>query len=91
MRSGSYDVYFKLILEHMLFVFVKCLLAQGACFCESCTLSRLVYNGQFSSVTIYKVNKCMMSSVLKICSDWGVWSSEAHNCTILTVSVVYSV
>ncbi len=27
-------------------------------------------NAQFSFVTIYKVGKCMMPSVLKICSDF---------------------
>ncbi len=31
--------------------------------------SRVVYDAQFSFVTIYKVGKCMMPSVLKICSD----------------------
>ncbi len=31
--------------------------------------SRMVYDAQFSFVTIYKVGKCMMPSVLKICSD----------------------
>ncbi len=56
--------------KHMLFLFVKCLLATRRMFlCESCTLGTLVYDGQFSSVTIYKVGKCMMPSVLKICSD----------------------
>ncbi len=29
-----------------------------------------VYDAQFSFVTIYKVGKCMMPSVLKICSDF---------------------
>ncbi len=29
----------------------------------------IVYNAQFSFVTIYKVGKCVMPSVLKICSD----------------------
>ncbi len=29
----------------------------------------VVYDAQFSFVTIYKVGKCMMPSVLKICSD----------------------
>ncbi len=56
--------------KHMLFLFVKCFLATRRMFlCESCTLSTLVYDDQFSSVTIYKVGKCMMPSVLKICSD----------------------
>ncbi len=32
--------------------------------------SREVYDAQFSFVTIYKVSKCMMPSVLKICSDF---------------------
>ncbi len=32
--------------------------------------SRVVYDTQFSFVTIYKVGKCMMPSVLKICSDF---------------------
>ncbi len=31
--------------------------------------SRMVYNAQFSFVTIYIVGKCMMPSVLKISSD----------------------
>ncbi len=31
--------------------------------------SRIVYDGQFSFVTIYKVGKYMMPCVLKICSD----------------------
>ncbi len=30
-------------------------------------LSHVVYDGQFSFVTICKVGKCMMPSVLKIC------------------------
>ncbi len=30
----------------------------------------LVYDAQFSFVTIYKVGKCMMPSVLQICSDF---------------------
>ncbi len=56
--------------KHMLFLFVKCLLVTRRMFlCESCTLGTLVYDGQFSSVTIYKVSKCMMPSVLNICSD----------------------
>ncbi len=29
-----------------------------------------VYDAQFSFVTIYKVDKCMMTSVLKTCSDF---------------------
>ncbi len=33
-------------------------------------LSHVVYDGQFSFVTICKVGKCMMPSVLKICSDF---------------------
>ncbi len=33
-------------------------------------LSRLVYDGQFSFVTIYRVVKCMMSGVLKKCSHF---------------------
>ncbi len=33
-------------------------------------LGRVVYDAQFSFVTIYKVGKCMMPSVLKICSDF---------------------
>ncbi len=33
-------------------------------------LGRVVYNAQFSFVTIYKVGKCMMPGVLKICSDF---------------------
>ncbi len=32
--------------------------------------SRVVCDAQFSFVTIYKVRKCMMPSVLKICSDF---------------------
>ncbi len=32
--------------------------------------SHVVYDAQFSFVTIYKVGKCMMPSVLKICSDF---------------------
>ncbi len=32
--------------------------------------SRVVYDAQFFFVTIYKVGKCMMPSVLKICSDF---------------------
>ncbi len=32
--------------------------------------SRVVYDAQFSFVTIYKVGKCMIPSVLKICSDF---------------------
>ncbi len=31
--------------------------------------SHVVYDAQFSFVTIYKVGKCMMPSVLKIWSD----------------------
>ncbi len=30
----------------------------------------VVYDAQFSFVTIYKVGKCMMPSALKICSDF---------------------
>ncbi len=30
----------------------------------------VVYDSQFSFVTIYKVGKCMMPAVLKICSDF---------------------
>ncbi len=30
----------------------------------------IVYDAQFSFVTIYKVGKCMMPSVLQICSDF---------------------
>ncbi len=33
-------------------------------------LDRVVYDAQISFVTIYKVRKCMMPSVLKICSDF---------------------
>ncbi len=33
-------------------------------------LSRVVYDARFSFVTIYKVGKCMMPNVLKICSDF---------------------
>ncbi len=33
-------------------------------------LGHVVYDAQFSFVTIYKVGKCMMPSVLKICSDF---------------------
>ncbi len=33
-------------------------------------LNHVVYDAQFSLVTIYKVGKWMMSSVLKICSDF---------------------
>ncbi len=32
--------------------------------------SHVVYDAQFSFVTIYKVGKCMIPSVLKICSDF---------------------
>ncbi len=32
-------------------------------------LTHLVYDAQFSFVTIYKVDKCMINSVLKIRSD----------------------
>ncbi len=32
--------------------------------------TRSVYDAQLSFVTIYKVGKCMMPSVLKICSDF---------------------
>ncbi len=32
--------------------------------------SRLVYDAQFSFVTIYNVGKCMIPSVLQICSDF---------------------
>ncbi len=32
-------------------------------------LGRVVYDAQFFFVTIYKVGKCMMPSVLKICSN----------------------
>ncbi len=32
--------------------------------------SRVLYDAQFFFVTIYKVGKCMMPSVLKICSDF---------------------
>ncbi len=41
-------------------------------------LSHVVYDAQFFFVTIYKVGKCMMPSVLKICSDFknhAVYSS----------------
>ncbi len=30
----------------------------------------VVYDAQFSFVIIYKVGKCMITSVLKICSDF---------------------
>ncbi len=33
-------------------------------------LGRVVYDAQFSFVTIYKVGKWMRPSVLKICSDF---------------------
>ncbi len=32
--------------------------------------SNTVYDAQFFFVTIYKVGKCMMPSVLQICSDF---------------------
>ncbi len=32
--------------------------------------NQVVYDAQFSFVTIYKVGKCMMPSVLKICLDF---------------------
>ncbi len=32
--------------------------------------SYVVYDAQFSFVTIYKVGKCMMPSALQICSDF---------------------
>lgn len=34
---------------------------------QSCSV---LYDGQFSFLTIYNVSKCMMLSVLKICSDF---------------------
>ncbi len=46
-------------------------------------LGRVVYDAQFSFVTIYKVGKCMIPSVLKICSDFKsrvvFFSLESHN------------
>ncbi len=46
-------------------------------------LGHVVYDAQFSFVTIYKVGKCMIPSVLKICSDFKsrvVFSNlKSHN------------
>ncbi len=42
--------------------------------------SSVVYDAQFSFVNIYKVGKCMMPSVLKICSDWKsffMWKNKS--------------
>ncbi len=46
-------------------------------------LSRLVYDGQFSFVTIYKVVKCMMPGVLKICSHFK------KSCSVFQPLVVF--
>ncbi len=66
---------------HM-FSFVMCLLATRCTFLHEFVVigttlksgsvwsSDTVYDAQFSFVTIYKVGKCVMPSVLKICSDF---------------------
>ncbi len=46
-------------------------------------LGRVVYDAQFSFVTIYKVGKCMMPGVLKICSDFK--SREVYSSLKLTI------
>jgi len=58
----------------MLFSFA-CLIATMCMFLRefvvySLCLSCLVYDSQFSFGTIYKVGECIMSGVLKICSDF---------------------
>ncbi len=95
--------YFQPILEHM-FSFVMRLLATRRTFLHgfvvigttfksgSVIFSRAVYDAQFSFVTIYKVGKCMMPSVLKICSEFKshvVYSSLKKNITLWKWMVCY--
>ncbi len=95
--------YFQLILEHM-FSFVMRLLATRRTFLHgfvvigttfksgSVIFSRAVYDAQFSFVTIYKVGKCMMPSVLKICSEFKshvVYSSLKKYITLWKWMVCY--
>ncbi len=48
--------------------------------------SCVVYDAQFSFVIIYKVGKCMMHSVLKICSDFK--SRVVYSSLKLKVNIV---